>query len=287
MDAQDIANTTAWDRLACDHSATAQPQDPARIRITWTPRYDEGPGIEILDCVDGKDVVELGCHRGDLVALLHTLGARTAVGVDSSAASLAWAQERWSALPDIQWRVGDAGDALASTPDRYDLVVSVCGALFYSDPERLLPLVHARLRPGGLLAFSAIAPAPGQAHGPTAHQMRAGDGSELPVVRHMYDLAGWRAILDRHHFTVEQAIEVLSPPEAASHGTVIVTARRAASPIPEPAAGVAGRRDAVSPSDPPLPSGPNGSLPRDPISARTACMPSHRPSTASREGEAP
>lgn len=58
-----------------------------------------------------------------------------------------------SVLGDVR---GKAVLDLAATVIRFDVVYSVFGPVWFTDPATLLPLIHARLDPGGVLAFSHL-----------------------------------------------------------------------------------------------------------------------------------
>ncbi|MEU0341586.1 hypothetical protein ABZ092_22220 [Streptomyces bobili] len=59
----------------------------------------------------------------------------------------------------------DAADHLSGHPRGFDVVHSVFGAPDFAGPRLLLPAVAPGLRPGGLLAFSTLAPTPGTRRG--------------------------------------------------------------------------------------------------------------------------
>ncbi|MEU2558399.1 methyltransferase domain-containing protein [Streptomyces longispororuber] len=50
----------------------------------------------------------------------------------------------------------DAVEYLSCTPTVFDAVYSVWGAVWFTDPDRLLPLIARRLAPGGVLAFAHL-----------------------------------------------------------------------------------------------------------------------------------
>ncbi|WP_161360780.1 hypothetical protein [Streptomyces sp. SID3343] len=127
-------------------------------------------------------------------------------------------------MPGIVWTVGEACDFLAASREVYDIVYSIFGALRYTDPERLLPLVRERLAPGGLLAFTVSAARPGALHGPRVDNLTLDTGVRMPVVHYAYDIAGWHDLLARHRFVVERSIDIPTL-DGAGHRGLVFTAR--------------------------------------------------------------
>lgn len=116
--------------------------------FNWTQYPDHGPGLEILDLPPGARVLDLGCGKGGNLAHVHTMG-HVGVGVDLSALQVTQARARW---PDLNVVLGDAVAFLEHGEEFFDAVYSVFGALWFVDPDVLLPAIHRRLR--GTLAFS-------------------------------------------------------------------------------------------------------------------------------------
>lgn len=104
----------------------------------------------------------------------------------------------------------DAENYLADTADRFDVVYSVFGPVWFTDPATLLPLVHARLNPGGVLAFS---------HLPTATDPRRAVRTwHLTPER-------WSSLLRDHGFRSPTAT-VIPGPQPDNVGTLLVRAGR-------------------------------------------------------------
>ena len=125
----------------------------ARTWLNWTQYPDHGPDEAVLGSVTGKQVVELGSGAGANLAHLATLGAHC-VGVDIAPARAVVATKTWGHLPNLEFVTADAGSHLAANPGCYDIAYSIFGAVWFTDPEVLLPLIHQALTPGGVLAFS-------------------------------------------------------------------------------------------------------------------------------------
>lgn len=218
------ANTLAWDTYAR--------QKPERRRVNaageatwfnWTQYPDHGPGADVLGVRPGHRVLDLGCGKGGNLAHLATLGAR-AVGVDVSPAQLQRARERWGLL-GLSLHRQDAVDYLTSGgAEDFDSVFSVFGAVYFTDPARLLPAVRARLRPGGVLAFSQFPPVDG-CYGCQASLIQRGPDEDPLVVRRWdYLPEAWEALLTEHGFRDVRARVIPAPPGRRTTGTLLVRA---------------------------------------------------------------
>jgi ubiquinone/menaquinone biosynthesis C-methylase UbiE len=108
--------------------------------------------LRVLDPVEGRDVLELGCGAARWSASLAERGARV-VGLDISGAQLRHAG-RWGRLSLV---LADA-EALPFTDRSFDLVLSDSGGMSWADPYRTVPQVARVLRPGGQLAFCTTSP---------------------------------------------------------------------------------------------------------------------------------
>ncbi|MFF1512016.1 class I SAM-dependent methyltransferase [Streptomyces sp. NPDC058326] len=192
--------------------------------FNWTQWPDHGPDETILGDIPGARVLDLGCGSGGNLAHLVALGAE-AVGVDISPVQVAKARERW---PHLDVRQQTAEEFLAAGEDEFTAVCSVFGAAWFTDPAELLPLVHARLAPGGVYAFSHTPPALAGCYGPQASQVQPPEkGAEpLYVKRWDYERGRWTEILQRAGFT-DVTAEVLAPPAGKRTGTLLVRGVRA------------------------------------------------------------
>lgn len=182
----------------------------ARTWLNWTQYLDHGPDEAVLGSVAGKRVVELGSGAGANLAHLATLGAHC-VGVDIAPARTANANAAWGHLPNLEFVTTDAVDHLATRPGRYDVAYSIFGAVWFTDPDLLLPLIRQALTPGGVLAFS---------------QLPASDDPPPPqrrIVQHHLPVEQWEALLTAAGF--DQIHSRLIPaPSADETGTVLVRA---------------------------------------------------------------
>lgn len=229
------ATVTAWDAVARSAVAEPAPSEGWRTSFSWA---DPGvqPGVSVLRPYDGARIVDLGCGTGRHVAHLATLGVR-AVGVDSSRAQLDVAHERWGHLPGLRYECADAVEYLERTTVTFDTIYSVFGAAWFTDPERLLPAVFARLKPYGLFAFSHAVKARGP-YGP-------GPLRDNPAItRWDYPPERWGRLLIRHGF-VEVVYRELPPVERfPAMRTMLMVAIRPASvrrfPPAQRSGGIAG-----------------------------------------------
>lgn len=190
--------------------------------FNWTMYPDWGPGEEVLgDVGSGRRVLELGCGSAGNLAHVATLGAET-VGVDMSAVQVAQAQQRW---PGLEIRHERAERFLSAVDAPYDVIYSVYGASWFTDPDALLPLVRDALTPGGVYAFSHNPPALAGCYGAQVSQMkpeRAGD-EPLFVKRFDHEPEQWELLLKGAGFE-DISAGVIPPPEGKRLGTLLVTA---------------------------------------------------------------
>ncbi|MFD9904041.1 hypothetical protein [Streptomyces sp. NPDC059063] len=129
-----------------------------------------------------------------------------------------------TAVPSGAWRVGDAAEVLLELPE-LDVCFSIYGALWHADPTQLLPVIHHRLRPGGMLAFSVNGPRDGELPGRRIDNLTLDSGARLPVVHYSYGADAWRRLLDEHGFTATRVLPVEGP-ATSPYRTLVLQARR-------------------------------------------------------------
>jgi SAM-dependent methyltransferase len=106
----------------------------------------------------GQDVIDLACGTGNAALLAAGRGARV-VGIDTSARLLEVARKRARTQGiDVDFREGDLLE-LPVADGTADVVLSVFGVIFASDPAQGLREVERVLRPGGRVLLSAWIPA--------------------------------------------------------------------------------------------------------------------------------
>ncbi|MFE9838658.1 class I SAM-dependent methyltransferase [Streptomyces sp. NPDC005551] len=177
--------------------------------LNWTQYADHGPDESVLGPVAGRRVLELGSGSGSNLAHLVTLGA-TGQGVDIAPARKTVARERWGDLPGLEFHTAEATVFLNETDERFDVVLSIFGPVWFVDPATLLPLIRSRMAPGGILAFSHLPPA-GQGPKPEAG------------LRHDRTPDEWSHILTGHGFS-DVRVSLIDPPEGRAVGTLLVRA---------------------------------------------------------------
>ncbi|WP_225995189.1 methyltransferase domain-containing protein [Streptomyces arboris] len=124
--------------------------------------------------------------------------------------------------PGLEFVHAEACDYLTSSTTPFDAVYSVWGAVWFTDPELLFPLVARNLTPGGIFAFSQAEPSPG-AYGPQPMHGKWLEGreSELTVLRWQYTPQAWADLLKHHGFTDIDA-RILPAPGGEGLGTLLV-----------------------------------------------------------------
>lgn len=145
-------NRAAWTKYNAEYTdvqaAAAWAQDEIEWGVFATPETE----LHVLDDVEGKDVVELGCGTAYFSAWLAKRGARP-VGVDVTPAQLATAR-RMQQETGIDFPLIEASAEQVPLPDAsFDLVLSEYGASIWADPRRWVPEAARLLRPGGVLVF--------------------------------------------------------------------------------------------------------------------------------------
>ncbi|MGW1029880.1 class I SAM-dependent methyltransferase [Streptomyces sp. NPDC002577] len=192
--------------------------------FNWTQYEDHGPGVELLDLPAGGRVLDLGCGKGGNTAHLAALGM-DAVGIDVSPVQLRTAEERWGGTRGLELRRAEALALLQEHGDDFDAVYSVYGAVWFTDPAALLPLIRRRLRPGGTLVFSQRPPVEGCYGCQASYIPRASDEDPLVVKRWDYEPHVWIRLLRETGFEDPTARVLPAPPGNRKTGTLIVAAR--------------------------------------------------------------
>lgn len=190
--------------------------------FNWTQYPDHGPGAELLDLPAGGRVLDLGCGKGGNLAHVATLSAR-AVGVDVSLAQLKAAEARWSDAALVLHRT-NAVRFLEETGEHFDAIYSVYGAVWFTDPDELLPAVRKRLKPGGILAFSQRPAVKGCYGCQASYINRSEDEDPLVVKRWDYEPDRWEDIVREHGFSNVTARVLAAPPGPRKIGTLLVRA---------------------------------------------------------------
>ncbi len=122
--------------------------DPANLASVRYLASERLRKIIELKPVQGTDVLEVGCATGEVCALLAEAGARP-LGIDLSREIVVEARRRYPALEFVAGEVGSLDPGR-----RFDLAVGFEVVEHATSPQRLMLDIHARLRPGGFVAFS-------------------------------------------------------------------------------------------------------------------------------------
>ncbi|MEV5847423.1 class I SAM-dependent methyltransferase [Streptomyces sp. NPDC051985] len=209
-----------WDKYKPHRGADPQPR-PAADRFDWTGIPDHGPGAELLG--KPQTALDLGPAEGENAAFLARSGV-TVTAVDFSPVQVTRARAFWDGTTGLDFIHVEACAFLDGDLRAWDAIYSTWGAVWFTDPEDLLPLIHKRLAPGGVFAFSHREPVAGQ-YGAQAMggKWLEGREDELTVYRWQYSTGHWGDLLKRHGFTDIRA-ELLPHPDPANLGTLIVSA---------------------------------------------------------------
>ncbi|MFE4667901.1 class I SAM-dependent methyltransferase [Streptomyces sp. NPDC056716] len=206
------AERELWDTYAESVRKDVYESDPV---FRWTQYAGHGPGPELLGAPES--VLEVGCGTGRALAYLAQQGIKT-TGVDMSPVMVANATERWGPL-GVRFVCAEVLRYLAETTETYDAVFSMFGAVWFTDPVNLLPLIAARLNPGGVLVFSHPPAIPG-AYGPQGMYKGGLAGKAMYTYRYSYTLRKWESLLIKAGFR-EVEVRVVEAPTRGHIGTLI------------------------------------------------------------------
>jgi SAM-dependent methyltransferase len=207
------------DRIVAGHEET--PEGALKNAFGWTQYEGHGPGDELLG--DPINALELGFGRGNAVAALATQGI-DATGIDISRVQVDQAERRWGHLSGARFEYGDVVDHLAEDDRSWEAIYSIWGALWFTDPAILLPVVFNRLTPGGRLVFSHAPAVPGS-HGIQGMYGNGFTGHQVWVYRWAYEPAAWTDILHAYGFA-DITAHIHPAPQPDHVGTLIVEASR-------------------------------------------------------------
>lgn len=209
-----------WDTYKPHRGEGEQPA-PEVDAFAWTQYEGHGPGDEFLNAP--STALELGCAEGKEAVFLARKGVQV-TALDFSAAQIARARRWWGEnTPGLTFVEAEACDYLARSEAAYDAVFSIWGAIWFTHPDALIPLIAKRLNPGGTLAFSHAEPIEGY-YGPMPMYGNGLAGRKLTVLRWAYSPQWWADLLKRHGFT-DVEVDILAAPNPEDVGTLMVRAR--------------------------------------------------------------
>ncbi|MBA0052750.1 class I SAM-dependent methyltransferase [Streptomyces sp. AJS327] len=213
-----------WDDFAArvvERRGEESDEEALRTAFGWSQYPGHGPGAELLG--EPSNALELGFGRGAAVAALALNGVR-ATGIDLSPVHCEQARSRWGHLPGVRFEEAEAVAFLTDQDTEWDAVYGSWGAIWFTDPEVLLPAVRRRLAPGGRLVFSHAPPVPG-CYGMQGMYAGGFKGDRTPIRSWAYEPDQWEAILAGHGFVGAHAY-VVPAPHPDHVGTLIVQARQ-------------------------------------------------------------
>ncbi|MCC3769737.1 bifunctional 2-polyprenyl-6-hydroxyphenol methylase/3-demethylubiquinol 3-O-methyltransferase UbiG [Streptomyces sp. UNOC14_S4] len=209
------AERELWDTYAQSTKGDVFDAEPV---FRWTQYADHGPGPELLG--DPTTVLEIGCGTGRALAYLAERGVKAA-GVDLSPVMVGHTTDRWGPL-GVRFVCAEVLEHLTGTTETYDAIYSIFGAVWFTDPAKLFPLIAERLNPGGTLVFSQPPAIPG-AYGPQGMYKGGFAGKAMYTYRYSYTPRKWESLLTRAGFDEVEA-RVLDAPTAGHIGTLVVRA---------------------------------------------------------------
>ncbi|MEU4895473.1 class I SAM-dependent methyltransferase [Streptomyces sp. NPDC044780] len=207
-----------WDSYKPHREEGEQPA-PSVDAFEWTQYQGHGPGAEFLG--SPRTALELGSAEGKEAVYLARTGVEV-TAVDFSAVQVARARRWWEGTSRLTFVHAEACDYLARTDAMYDAVFSIWGAVWFTDPNALVPLILERINPGGTLAFSQAEPIKDH-YGAQAMYGNGLAGRKLTLLRWSYAPEWWADLLKRTGF-VDIDAQVLPAPNPADVGTLMVRA---------------------------------------------------------------
>jgi 2-polyprenyl-3-methyl-5-hydroxy-6-metoxy-1,4-benzoquinol methylase len=164
--------TQLYERYVSTFKSPSGAEDQANLRS-----HREWCRFKVLPLLGGVNragpLLELGCGSGNLLRLLADEGFGDVLGIDVSEEMVARARAR-----GIEARCGDAVAFLAGDTRSYGAIVALDFLEHFSKEELLdlLPRIHARLAPGGLLLIQTP-----NGQGLLPHQVIYGDLTHLTI----------------------------------------------------------------------------------------------------------
>jgi ubiquinone/menaquinone biosynthesis C-methylase UbiE len=143
-------NRRSWDTISAHYQASTR---ISTDDVHYGPLAPGERELGLLGDVSGKRIIEIGCGGGQNSIALTKWGA-TCVGVDPSAAQIAYAQQL--ALEngvEVQFVIGVAEDLSAFPDESFDIALSSYAFDYVTDLQRAYREAWRVLVPGGLFVF--------------------------------------------------------------------------------------------------------------------------------------
>ncbi len=123
-------------------------------RIAQSMRDSGEALVDTLGVAPGMEVLDLGCGDGTTALPAARRGADV-LGVDIAANLVAAGNDRARAegLPNLRFQEGDAANLVGLADERFDLVVSIFGAMFAPRPFDVAREMVRVTRPGGRIVM--------------------------------------------------------------------------------------------------------------------------------------
>lgn len=213
-------------RVADDRARGAQ----GRLYWDWYQRI--GPGAEVLGDAADANIADLGAGTGRQAAhIARFLGARLVTAIDASQAQITRGRGLFGDVQGLEFAHADVVTALRAMPASLDAAYSCFGAVDFTDPYVLLPVIATALRPGGTLVISTLAHYTGGRPPetdvrPATIPVRLDDGTQATLQRWVLDTPVWEKLLSEAGFTC-QITDVLRDPGTDAQPPMATTLIRA------------------------------------------------------------
>jgi len=164
--------------------------------------------LKLAGEVQGRRVLDVGCGRGQFTALLHTLGADLAYGVDATPELVFDARQRW---PGCDFDVLELDDLRYLKPGRFDLVTCLEVLHVAERASDAVVDLWRLVAPGGRMVVALWnLDSPFQDvelwHPPDAPWSGLDEAAINPTLRRMAGLVSWR--VQGLHVADDQRVEV-------------------------------------------------------------------------------
>ena len=117
--------------------------------------------ISLLDPLENKDVVEIGCGNGvQSIYIYQNFNPSKVTGIDLSEANIEIAESEKERLKaeKVSFLVDDAQDMKHIPSESVDVVINIESAFHYPDKTAFLKEIHRVLKPGGQFLIADILP---------------------------------------------------------------------------------------------------------------------------------